>query len=144
MKNRFIAGTIAIGLTNVILAANLPPQPARQLLDKLRAQRQLVLNSASNVPTTLPKRDLKPMIGLTRETVAEGLGKPDFCAPSQGDRGCSRSAHWAYFFFQDRPPSARVLANGYTAVSVTAGGGWAIEMDFSQDVVTHAYWKSQE
>lgn len=143
-SRRFIIGMIALGLAQVVLAANPPTRPARQLLEQLRNQRQEILKSASHVPATLLRPDLGRMIGLKREAVAESLGTPDFCTPSPGGRGCNQSPHWAYFFYRYRPPSAKAVGNGQVEVTVTAGGGWAVEMNFSQDTVMQAYWRKQE
>jgi hypothetical protein len=133
---------IAVGLVPEVLAAE-QSDSSRLLLEQLRIERQSILNDSSPAPAKEPSIDLSRLTGIDRRHILGALGAPDFCVtPHETD--CARSSHLAYFFYRFQPPSAKELPNGFTEVTVTAGGGWALEIDLAQDSVDKAYWKKQE
>jgi hypothetical protein len=80
---------------------------------------------------------------MSNDKIIKVLGTPDFCAEPE-DRADRHLLHCAYYFFRYQPPSAKDLPNGFTQITITAGGGWALEMDIVQGLVETAYWRKQE
>lgn len=142
MKRIFAVASIAVCLVPAVLAAD-PSESGRILLDRLRAQRQIVMRDPSRAPTSKPRTDLTPILGMNRNQLVQSLGAPDYCAPPS-DAGCGRSPHLAYFFFPHETAPATQLAGGITEITVSAGGGWALELSLTRDSVVKASWVKQE
>jgi hypothetical protein len=67
------------------------------------------------------------------------LGAPDFCARPE-NVGCIKSTRLAYFFYPRKSSTAKDMGSGFAEITVTAGGGWALELNLTQDSVAKASW----
>jgi hypothetical protein len=111
------------------------------VLQRLRTELVHIRTTAAIESSGLQRPDLTPLVGLRRTQIAGTLGAPDFCRPPS-DNACGDSMHWAYFFYRSQPTS-RAVPGGMTEVMIPMGG-WAVEVDFSdQGVVTAASWVQQ-
>jgi hypothetical protein len=132
----------------VAFVVAVPPQAAaiaadqvKEFLLSLHAQLERVRSTAAPQATDLQRPELTDLVGLQRSQLARMLGAPDWCRPPS-DNGCSDSRHWAYFFYRWQP-SSHAAADGMTEVTMPLGG-WAVEVDFSnQGLVTAASWVQQ-
>jgi hypothetical protein len=139
-------GTVLFCLSANSYAGQGPPTASgqqihllRQLQQEWQEQRSAELRATSD----FLRLELTPLVGVTRARVASQLGRPDFCLPNPDS--CGHSPRWVYFFYRYQPPSARQTARGMTEVKVTAGGGWALEMGFSNHgAIEKASWVKQE
>jgi hypothetical protein len=137
--------TLAVALLGTLPlqanAADLTEQ-RQELLKRLHAEREEVKSNPHSVAEQAARPDLTPLVGLDRNHLASSLGAPDYCDPPQ-QKICSLSSHWAYFFYPWEP-TARESSPGKMEVRIPMGG-WAVEVDFSNDgVVNKASWVKEQ
>ncbi len=132
-----------IALSGIAESLGASATQSRELLEQLRAQRQQILKEASNIHNEPNRVDLANVLGTSRAEIAAILGAPDFCG--QATPRCMTASRWTYFFFRYRPPSSRLVSPGTVAVTVTAGGGWSMDLSFSKKgEVQQAKWVKEE
>ena len=119
------------------------PTAGHRLLDALREQRQSISRDPSHAPIERPPIDLTALAGIDRGELLHSLGAPDYCVPDT-DSACRHSLHSTYFFYRYAPPSVRDVSRGVTEITLQAGGGWALEIDWVNDRVSTASWVKQE
>lgn len=138
---------IAEGADNSTGAAGgSPGDVVGEMLAQLRSElAQVRAGRAAGTGGTLQRADLKVLVGVARSRIGSILGPPDFCAPATGDRNdCRDSPRWTYFFYRFQPPSSHSLSPDVVELTVAAGGGWGLEVHFSdQDIATAASWVEQ-
>ncbi len=139
--NRILAiALIAVGLVPLVSAED-QPDSTRLLLGQLSTQRKTIIKDPSRATANKPQTDLTPLLGVGRNELVQSLGAPDLCvAPCR----LHRVAHLTYFFFPYRPTSAKEVGGGMTEITVSAGGGWALEVDLAHNSVAKASWVKQE
>jgi hypothetical protein len=97
----------------------------------------------SRLTASSPPIDLKQILGVSRDELVQTLGTPDFCALPE-DASCVKSTRLAYFYYPHERPTAKDTGNGFTEITVTAGGGWALELFVAHGYVDKASWVKQE
>jgi len=141
MNRVVVIGLIAAGVVPALPAAD-RSATARLLLERLRIERQSILEASMPAPAKEPAIDLSPLIGVARKDIFGALGTPDFCVtPDTSD--CDRSPHVVYFFYKFQP-SSKALPNGVTEITMAAGGGWALELNLIGNSVNEPFWKEQK
>jgi hypothetical protein len=141
--NRILAiALIAVGLVPLVSAED-QPDSTRLLLGQLSTQRKTVIKDPSRGTANKPRTDLTLLLGVGRNELVQSLGTPDFCVAPR-DAGCSGSPHLTYFFPPYQPPSAKDVGDRMTEITVSAGGGWALEVDLAHNYVAKASWVKQE
>jgi len=135
-----LIGTLVVAVPRLQVAASAADQ-GEELLVRLHAELEGVRWTAASESAGVQRPELTPLMGLQRSQLARTLGAPDWCRPPS-DSACSDSRHWAYFFYGSQP-SARPAGDGMIEVTIPMGG-WAVEVDFSnQSLVTAASWMQQ-
>ncbi len=142
MHRMFVMALVAVALVPSVPAIA-HSDAGRMVLEQLRSERQAAVIESSRIPATKPPIDLKPLLGVGRHDLLESLGAPDFCALPE-DAGCAKSKRVAYFFYPRKPSTAKDMGNGFVEIVMTAGGGWALEINFTEDSVSRASWVKQE
>jgi|ERR1700722_2027379 len=142
MNKIVVMALIAVGLVPTVLAAD-QSDSRRLLLEQLRTERQAAVVDRSRVQTSKPQIDLNPLLGVSRNELLQSLGAPDFGAPPE-DAGCIKSTRLAYFFYPHKPSTGKDVGNGSVEVTVSAGGGWALEVKLTHDSVAKVSWVKQE
>jgi hypothetical protein len=113
------------------------------LLGQLRQEWLDERSAASGDRRALRRPDPSPLVGVLRAAVTSRLGRPDLCLPIPNS--CGDARHWTYFFYRRQPPAFRSAGSGITEVKISAGGGWALELQFSKNgAIEKASWVKQE
>jgi hypothetical protein len=133
--------SIADGYDDQVVVTMKPQQAT--LLDQLRQEWQEQRSTASSRSSDFPRPEPSALVGVVRAGVTLKLGAPDFCLPNPDS--CSNSPRWTYFFYRFQPPSVRSAGPGIEEIKIVRGGGWALELVFSQDgAIEKASWVKQE
>ena len=141
MSKLVLVMLIATGLLTSVLAAD-QSASRRHLLEQLRTERQAAVKNPSRVEAMKPQIDLRLLRGASRNELLRSLGSPDFCDLPM-DEECVKSTHLAYFYYPHEPSTAKDMGNGFSEITVTGGGGWALELNFSHNLVAEARWVKQ-
>jgi len=140
--NRHLVPTIlTLGIVSGALAGQ--PTAAQRLLEQLCTARQTAAIDPSRLTARKPQLDLKQLLGVSRYELVQILGSPDFCALPE-DATCMKSTRLAYFYYPQERPAAKDTGNGLTEITVTAGGGSALELFLADDSVNKASWVKQD
>jgi len=142
MSRILVIALIAVGLVRLVLAED-QPDSTRLLLGQLSTQRKAVIKDPSHATSNKPQTDLTPLLGVDRNELVQSLGTPDFCVAPR-DASCNGSPHLTYFFFPHQPPSEKDVGGGMTKITVSVGGGWALQVDPTHNYVAKASWVKQE
>jgi hypothetical protein len=119
------------------------PTADQRLLGTLREERRIMFKNPSPARLERPSEDLTPLVGVSRREALLSLGAPDYCTPHR-DPTCRHARHTAYFFYPYERPSLQAASAGVAEVTLQAGGGWALEIDWLKDRIGAASWVQQE
>ena len=123
--------------------AELQRRLAIALLDQLRQEWREQRSAAPGPASDFQRRDLTPLVGVDRASLGSKLGRPDCCLPDPNS--CGNSPHWTYCFSRREPSSLKSSGSRLTEVTVTAGCGWALELEFSNDgAIEKAPWINEK
>ncbi len=140
MNKHLVTSILTLGMVSGALAGQ--PTAAQRLLEQLRTERQTAAIDPSRLTARKPPIDLKQLLGVSRYELVRILGSPDFCALPE-EASCLKSTRVAYFYYPLERPTVKDTRNGFAEITVTAGGGWALELFFADDSVDKASWAKQ-
>lgn len=113
--------------------------PRDALLQDLSREYSEVRSNPSGNRPTHPPISLSPLTGAHRESVRRALGLPGECA-AQGTTDCSKARVWTYAW----DAVANRAKEDAESVSIVTGQPAALVLEFDADVVSTAYWRTQQ